>query len=86
MSDELELDDDKIDEVALALMWLGVHGDKHETRVWKGMAWEITDRLHDRGWISNPRTSAKSVRLTEEGERLAGEFLEKHFARRGDAQ
>jgi len=61
-----------------------MHGDKWETRVWKGLDWDILDRLHEKGWISNPRIKAKSVRLTEEGERLAVEYARRHFAAGGD--
>ena len=74
-----DVDKEKLSEVALAIMWLGAHGGKFETRVWKGIDWELTDLLHERGWISDPRGKAKSVVLSECGEKLAGEFLQKHF-------
>ncbi len=51
------------------------------TRTWKGMDFGLLDELYERGWISNPKTKAKSVVLTEEGERLAREFFNKHFLR-----
>lgn len=79
VSDERQLDWEKLVECALGILWLNAHGDTYETRVWKSMPWEVTDVLHEKGWISNPRSKAKSVRLTEEGEELAQEFLEKHF-------
>jgi Mn-dependent DtxR family transcriptional regulator len=37
------------------------------------------DRLHDKGYIGNPKSKAKSVTLTEEGERLSEELFKKHF-------
>jgi len=37
------------------------------------------DRLHDKGYIGNPKTKAKSVTLTEKGERLSEELFKKHF-------
>ncbi len=81
MSDEPELDWDKIDEVALALLWLGRWDDDPVTRVWKGLAWEITDHLYEKGWIDNPRSKNKSVIMTAEGVEKAKEMLRKHFAR-----
>lgn len=73
-------DEEKLAEAALAILWLGVHGDEHTARVWKNMDWDVTDMLHEKGWISDPKSKAKSVMLTEEGERLAQEYFEKHFS------
>ena len=73
----MEYDKDKVDEMVLALLYLTTH-DKG-TRAWKGIDWDAMDRLHDKGYIGNPKTKAKSVILTEEGERLSEELFEKHF-------
>jgi len=81
MSDDYELDWDRIDEVALALLWLGRWDDEPVTRAWKGLAWEITDHLHEKGWIDNPRSKSKSVTMTAEGVERAQEMLRKHFVR-----
>jgi len=35
--------------------------------------------LHEKGYISNPATKAKSVALTEEGAKLSQELFEKRF-------
>jgi hypothetical protein len=58
------LDDDKIDQAVLALLYLGLHDG---ARAWKGFDWEALNRLHEKGFISNPRGKAKSVVFTEEG-------------------
>jgi len=42
----------------------------------------VMDLLHEKGWLVEAQTKAKSVVLTEEGERLAREFIRKHFFRR----
>ena len=73
----MEYDKDKVDEMVLALLYLTTH-DKG-TRAWKGMDWDAMDRLHDKGYIGNPKSKAKSVTLTEEGERLSEELFKKHF-------
>ncbi|MCG2777642.1 MAG: DUF6429 family protein [Desulfobacterales bacterium] len=73
----MEYDKDKVDEMVLALLYLTTHDQG--TRVWKGMDWDAMDRLHDKGYIGNPKTKAKSVTLTEEGERLSEELFKKHF-------
>ena len=51
-------------DMALALMYLELHDG---TRVWKGYPWEVLDTLFESGMISNPKSKAKSVVLTEEG-------------------
>ena len=63
----MQLDEDKIDELTLALMYLVTHGDGYETRAWKSFAWDSLDRLYEKGYISNPKSKAKSVAVTEEG-------------------
>lgn len=75
-----EIDSDKLAEAALAILSLTLH---EGGRVWKGLDWDLMDLLHEKGWIVDPRSKAKSVVLTEEGERLAQEFLRRHFGRRG---
>lgn len=75
-----EIDHDKLAEAALAILSLTLHDGG---RVWKGLDWDLMDLLHEKGWIVDPRSKAKSVVLTEEGERLAEEFLRKYFGRRG---
>jgi len=37
------------------------------------------DRLHEKGYISDPKSKAKSVVMTEEGAKRATELFEKHF-------
>jgi hypothetical protein len=73
----MEYDKDKVDETVLALLYLTTHDQG--TRAWKGLDWDAMDRLHDKGYIGNPKTKAKSVTLTEEGERLSEELFKKHF-------
>jgi hypothetical protein len=75
----MEFNEDKIDEMVLALLWLGLHDGN---RVWKGHDWDAMNRLHAKGYISDPQSKAKSVVLIEEGERLSRELFERHFARK----
>ena len=73
----MEYDKEKVDETVLALLYLTTHDQG--TRAWKGLDWDAMDRLHDKGYIGDPKTKAKSVTLTEEGERLSEELFKKHF-------
>ena len=70
----MQIDTDKIDDAALALMYLTLHDN---CRAWKQIDWDITNRLHDKGLIDNPIGKAKSVGLTEEGLKQAELLFEK---------
>lgn len=72
----MDYDATKVDEIVLALLFLNL---STTARAWKGFDWDSLDRLHERGLISNPKSKAKSVELTAEGERLAEEFFRRHF-------
>ena len=43
--DEDNIDTDKIDEAALALLFLTMHGKTNDMRAWKGLDWEVLDRF-----------------------------------------
>jgi len=74
----MELDTDKIDDAVLALLVSGLH---EGFRAWKGHDWDSMERLHDKGYISNPRGKAKSVVFTKEGLKQAKHLLEKLFGK-----
>ncbi|MFW5923350.1 MAG: DUF6429 family protein, partial [Planctomycetota bacterium] len=44
-----------------------------------GFDWDTLDRLHEKGLISDPKSKARSVVLTEEGERRSRELFEELF-------
>jgi len=75
----MDYDADKVDEVALALLFLTMHKDGPAVRAWKALDWGVLDRLYEKGWISDPKSKAKSVIMTVEGEALAKKLFEKHF-------
>ncbi|MBB3133308.1 hypothetical protein FHS26_001012 [Rhizobium pisi] len=74
----MDMDEEKIDDAVLALLWLTLHdGD----RAWKGFDWDVMDRLHRKGLIENPAGKAKSVVLSEEGLRRSEELFRALFTR-----
>ena len=79
----MNYDKDKIDEYTLALLYLEAHErlEGMGARAWKGFDWETLNRLHDKGYISNPVGKAKSFGMTEEGFLKAKELFAKHFAK-----
>ena len=76
----MDYDQDKIDEVVLALIYLTLHD---QVRAWKGFDFGVLDRLHEKGLIRDPKNKARSVVLTEEGLARSEVLFEKHFGRRG---
>lgn len=74
---------DKVDEMTLALLYLVMHSDRDGTRAWKGFDWDTMDRLHEKGYINDPKSKAKSVALSGEGARLAEELFKKYFSAEG---
>lgn len=77
----MEYDETKLDEVVLALLHFNAHTDHGVTRAWKGFDWDSLDRLHAQGLISDPKSKAKSVVLTEEGARRAEELFRRYFGK-----
>jgi hypothetical protein len=73
-------DEKKVDEMVLALLFLTTYRDGDGMRAWKGHDWSVLDRLHEHGYISEPRTKAKSVWLTEAGAKLSKNLFELHFS------
>ena len=74
----MQLDTNKIDNAVLALLYLGLHDG---VRAWKGFDWNAMNRLHEQGYISDPRGKAKSVVFTEEGLERARRLLDALFGK-----
>jgi len=74
----VDYDLDKVDDAVLALLYLTLHDG---ARVWKLFDWEAMNRLHEKGYISNPRGKAKSVVLTKEGLKECTRLFKKLFGR-----
>jgi hypothetical protein len=81
----MELDNDKIDDDVLALLYLTAfhEGKDLPWRTWKSHDWEVMDRLCKKGYISDPKSKAKSVTLTDNGYAKAKQLFEAKYARKG---
>jgi len=75
----MNIDTDKIDDAVLALLYLTLHEGR---RAWKGFDWEAMNRLHEKGFISNPVGKAKSVALTDKGLLESERLFSKLFVKR----
>lgn len=76
----MKYDTEKIDRTVFALLSLTLHDvTEFGGRAWKGHDWEVLNRLHEKGWIGDPVSKAKSVVLSpeaiEESRRLFDEIF-----------
>ena len=74
----MEIDETKIDEAVLALLFLTLHDG---ARAWKGHDFEVMNRLHEKGFIENPIGKTKSFWLTEDGLKKSEELFNKLFSK-----
>ena len=75
----MEYNKDKIDAMVLALIHLTTFKVDNTLRTWKSLDWDAMERLYKKGYISDPKSKAKSVELTDEGVALSRELFEKYF-------
>ena len=66
----MDYDKDKVDEIVLALLYLTSFEEKIGVRAWKGHDWDALNRLYEKGYVSDPKSKAKSVVIFEEGYQL----------------
>ncbi|WP_274050197.1 DUF6429 family protein [Thalassomonas haliotis] len=52
-----------------------------ERRAWKGMDFEVMNRLHAKGFIDDPVNKTKSVWLTDEGLKASEGLFKKRFTK-----
>ena len=81
----MEYDRDQVDELTLALLYL-VMWERREglgARAWKSFDWDTMNRLHEKGWITDPKKKAKSVGVTEAGFKKAEAAFLEHFGKQG---
>jgi hypothetical protein len=81
----MDYDEDKVDDMVLALLWLTTFGEKQlgqiVLRVWKGHDWKALNRLHEKGFIGNFVGKAKSVFVTQEGAKRSEELFRQFFGK-----
>lgn len=72
-------DDQLIEEAVLALL-AAFSSDSGNT--WKGFDFEIMNRLHEQGFISDPVNRNKSIWLTDDGLKRGRQIAERLFTTR----
>ena len=70
-----DYNEERVDEMVLALLYLTSFSERGSVRAWKGHDWNGLDRLHEKGLIGDPKSKAKSILLSEEGARKSEELF-----------
>ena len=78
----MEIDQEKVEQTVLALLYLTSFKDRIGMRTWKGYDWDAMDRLHAKGYISDPKSKAKSVMVSVKGVKRSRKLFEKHFGKK----
>ncbi len=76
-----DYDTDKVDEAVLALLHLTTFEDHGVVRAWKGQDWDALNRLYEKDLIGNPKNKAKSVILSNKGQKRSAELFAKLFGK-----
>ena len=75
----MKYNQDKVDDTVLALLHLTSWKEHDYVRAWKSHNWDVLDRLHESGLISDPKNKSKSIVLSDEGARRSAELFEQLF-------
>lgn len=80
----MELDLDKIDDDVLALLYLAAFKESQNLpwRTWKSHDWQVMNRLHEKGFISDPKSKAKSVTHTDTGYAKGRQLFETKYSKK----
>jgi hypothetical protein len=78
----MEYNQDKVDELTLALMYLVMSRVPGGGRALRAFDWRTMDRLHKKGLISDPKIKGISVDMSEEGVKKAEELFKKYCLER----
>ena len=70
----MKYDQSKIDEMVMTLLYISSFDNG---RVWKGYDWDILERLHEKGLITDPVGKTKSFYLSDEGMKFGKELAQK---------
>jgi len=72
----MEYDDKLIEDAVLALL---AAFSSDEGNAWKGFDFEVMNRLHEQGFITNPVNRNKSIWLTTEGQERGLQIADRLF-------
>ncbi len=77
----MKYDQDKVDEMTLALLYLVTtkRPDEIGAKAWRGFDSNTIERLCQKGWIDDPKSKALSLHLTDDGFMKSELLFRKYF-------
>ena len=75
----MEYNRDKVDEATLALLYLGLTRTPDGGRAWKGFDLQALTRLHQKGWIAEPKVKDFNLHVTPSGVEKAAALFKANF-------
>ena len=70
---------EKVDEMTLALLYLGMSPIGDGGRAWKAFDRQTMLRLAEKGWVTDPSRVSPTVEVTAEGRKRSEALFHKHF-------
>jgi hypothetical protein len=77
----MDYDKDTVDDYTLALMFLVMSEDEYSSRAWKGIDLNTLNRLHEKGYIGDPKGKSASVAVTKIGREKAEKLFTRFFGK-----
>ena len=74
----MDYDEDKVDEITMALLYLVMSRGEQGGQAWKTFETRTLDRLHAKGWIADPQSRSPYVQVTPEGVTMTETLFAKH--------
>ena len=69
----MRYDEAKIDEAVLAVLYLTAWEEHGLTRAWKGIDWDASNRLYERGLIDDPKNKRTNLSYSRSKDSLSRE-------------
>lgn len=70
----------RVEDAVLALLQLtATEGHEGSMVAWKNYSWDVTDALHQQGYLGDPKGKSKSLVLTKEGAERSRQLFQELF-------
>ena len=78
----MKYDQDKVDDMTLALLYLVTTEGEFGARAGRAFDAATMARLHQKGWINDPKPKSLSIQVTEEGFKRSEALFQEHFEKK----
>ena len=78
----MNYDKDKVDDMTMALLFLVMSRTQNGGRAMKGLDLATLERLHQKGWIAEPKVKDMALAVTPEGLKKSEELFRTYFEKK----